>query len=308
MSKVFIVDDNGIIVEELIAYASYRSGKGITVKPATPEQERRIREVSENGKRLLELEKELKALESGDGTQVSEVLRLKRESMAAEIQNKQMFNNAVEKIRQLQEQAAEMQIAVIETNTSEGKETVEAEMDELTGNGLSAISKELDQLDRTFLSDDPEHIRKVLKILADIEKRMNALPEMARLTFLRLNVRMELAEQVRGRTGEAGWRVSVLQEGDVDVPTVLCAENAAGEKAAVIFQLDGQVRIETPGFAAETREALQQLVLNTLRDSGMTHAKGLCTDHAPTAAPDSKQPKRMPSEDTSEGKRKAVQL
>ena len=32
MSKVFIVDDNGIIVEELIAYASYRSDKGITVK------------------------------------------------------------------------------------------------------------------------------------------------------------------------------------------------------------------------------------------------------------------------------------
>lgn len=304
MSKVFIVDDNGIIVEELIAYASYRSDKGITVKPATPEQERRIRAVSENGKRLLELEEELKALEGGGDAQVSEALRLKRESMTAEMQNKQMFNNAVEKIRQLQEQATEMQIAVIETDTSEGKETVEAEMDELTSNGLSAISKELDQLDRTFLSDDPEHIRKILSLLADIERRMNALPEMARLTFLRLNVRMELAEQIRGRIGEAGWRVSVLQEGDVDVPTVLCAENAAGEKAAVIFQLDGQVRIETPGFAAETREALQQLVLNTLRDSGMTHAKGRCTDHAPTAAPDSRQLKRTHSED----ERRAVQL
>lgn len=304
MSKVFIVDDNGIIVDELIAYASYRSDKGITVKPATPEQERRIRAVSENGKRLLELEEELKALEGGGDAQVSEALRLKRESMTAEMQNKQMFNNAVEKIRQLQEQAAEMQIAVIETDTSEGKETVEAEMDELTSNGLSAISKELDQLDRTFLSDDPEHIRKILSLLADIERRMNALPEMARLTFLRLNVRMELAEQIRGRIGEAGWRVSVLQEGDVDVPTVLCAENAAGEKAAVIFQLDGQVRIETPGFAAETREALQQLVLNTLRDSGMTHAKGRCTDHAPTAASDSRQLKRTHSED----ERRAVQL
>ena len=304
MSKVFIVDDNGIIVEELIAYASYRSDKGITVKPATPEQERRIRAVSENGKRLLELEEELKALEGGNGAQVSEALRLKRDSMTAEMQTKQMFNNAVEKIRQLQEQAAEMQIAVIETNTSEGKETIEAEMDELTSNGLSAISRELDQLDRTFLSDDPEHIRKILRLLTDIEQRMNALPEMARLTFLRLNVRMELAEQVRGRIGEAGWRVSVPQEGDVDVPTILCVENAAGEKAAVIFQLDGQVRIETPGFAAETREALQQLVLNTLRDSGMTHAKGRCTDHAPTAAPDSRQLKRTHSED--EGR--AVQL
>lgn len=303
MSKVFIVDDNGIIVEERYAYASYRSDKGITVKPATPEQERRIRAVSENGKRLLELEKELKALEGGDSAQVSEALRLKCESMTVEMQTKQLFNNAVEKMRQLQELAAEMQIAVIETNTSEGKETVEAEMDELTGNGLSAISKELDQLDQTFMSDDPEHIRKILKLLADIEQRMNALPEMARLTFLRLNVRMELAEQVCGRIEKVGWRVSAPQEGDVDVPTILCAENVAGEKAAVIFQLDGQVRIETPGFAAETREALQQLVLNALRDSGMTHAKGLCTDHAPTAAPDIKQVKRIHDED----ERKAVQ-
>lgn len=303
MSKVYIVDDNGIIVEERIAYASYRSDKGITVKPATPEQERRIRAVSENGKRLLELEKELKALENGGSARLSESLRLQRESMAAEMQNKQMFNNAVEKLRQLQEQAAQMQIAVIEVNTGVGKETIEVEMDGLTGNGLSAISKELDQLDQTFISDDPEHVRKILKLLADLEQRMNALPEMARLTFLRLNVRMELVEQVCGRLGNAGWRVGAPQEGDVDVPTILCAENVAGEKAAVIFQLDGQVRIETPGFAAGTREALQQLVLNALRDSGMTHAKGLCTDHAPPAAPDIKQGKRMHSEE----ERKAVQ-
>lgn len=305
MSKVFIVDDNGIIVEELIAYASYRSDKGITVKPATPEQERRIRAISENGKRLLELEKELKALGESGSAGMSEALRLKRESMAAEMQTKQSFNHVVEKIRQLQGQAAEMQIAVIETNTSQGKETIEAEMDELTGNGLSTISKELDQLNSTFLSDDPEHIRKILKTLADIERRMNALPEMARLTFLRLNVRMELAEQVHIRLEEADWRVSAQQEGDVDVPTILCAENVKGEKAAVIFQLDGQVRIETPGFAADTREALQQLVLNTLRDSGMTHAKGVCTDHhVPAAAPDVKKVKRAHRED----ERKVVQL
>lgn len=305
MSKVFIVDDNGIIVEELIAYASYRSDKGITVKPATPEQERRIRAISENGKRLLELEKELKALGESGSAGMSEALRLKRESMAAEMQTKQNFNHVVEKIRQLQGQAAEMQIAVIETNTSQGKETIEAEMDELTGNGLSTISKELDQLNNTFLNDDPEHIRKILKTLADIERRMNALPEMARLTFLRLNVRMELAEQVHIRLEEAGWRVSARQEGDVDVPTILCAENVNGEKAAVIFQLDGQVRIETPGFAADTREVLQQLILNTLRDSGMTHAKGVCTDHhVPAAAPDVKKVKRAHSED----ERKVVQL
>lgn len=299
MSKVFIVDDNGIIVEERIAYASYRSDKGITVKPATPEQERRIRAVSENAKRLLELEKELKALGDGDGTQVSKALILKCKSMTAEMQSKQIFNNAVEKMRQLQEQAAEMQIAVIETNTSEGKETVEAEMDELTGNGLSAISKELDQLDQTFMSDDPEHVRKILKLLADIEQRMNALPEMARLTFLRLNVRMELAEQVRSWIEKAGWRVSEPQEGDVHVPTILCAENVTGEKAAVIFQLDGQVRIETPGFTTGTRKELQQLVLDALRESGMRYAKGLCTDDPEQPIPDPPTPdpgNRMHSE------------
>jgi len=313
MSKVFIVDDNGVIIEELIAYASYRSDKGIVVKPATPEEEKRIRAISENAKRIRELEKSLKEIDqqlnsaqqkAAQQKLAHEALILQREGMAAEMQAKQRFNDAAEKIRQLQEQAVEMQIAVIETNTNEGKETNEVKMDELTDNGLSAISKELDQLSSTFKSDDPEHVRDIMKILADIERRMNALPEMARLAFLRLNVRMELEEQVRSRLAKASWQVSMRQEGDVGVPAILGVENVIGEKAAIIFELGGQVRIETPGFAAETRQVLQQLVLNILRDSGMTHAEGRCTDHSSAAASDVKQVKRAYGED----ERKDMQL
>ena len=61
MSTVYIIKD-GIIIDSVIAYSSYRDSRGDTYKPQTAEEERELLQFSENNKRITELNQELDEL------------------------------------------------------------------------------------------------------------------------------------------------------------------------------------------------------------------------------------------------------
>ncbi len=62
MSTVYIIKD-GIIVDSLIATATYRDERGMTVKPATYQEEQELIRMSENNVKIKELKEDIRSLE-----------------------------------------------------------------------------------------------------------------------------------------------------------------------------------------------------------------------------------------------------
>lgn len=284
MSTVFIIQpDTGEIVEELIATANYRSPQGITVKPQTWAEEQRLRNISANAIRIKEMKEEIARLdqemEQGQTVQhlaVLEEMRQRRRKMAGEVQRKENFSQAVHAIHRLQQRMQELATIVIDLPTSEGTEAVQCDMDTYTGQAFSRLSERLEKLNKAFQSDDPAYVKHTMQNLVEIEQELEALPRLAQQTYLRMVIRLELAQSVVEQLSEAGWNVAIQAEGDVSTPTRIAITNAIGDTAAVTFACDDQIHLETPGWEESARSALQQLVLGTLQNSGATKATGKC--------------------------------
>lgn len=293
MSLVLVINPNtGEIMEELIATADYRSSKGVTVKPKTHAEELRLRKIDADAKRIRELKERLEKLDNdisgmNSSDRLEELLKARemRKSMAVEIQEKENFSQAVKTIHRLQARAMQLeQITVfvpVEGQTAE----VDLTVDDYTDRSLSRLSDRLDKLSTAFQSSEPEHVRKTMQQLVEMETTLEALPAAARKAFLQLTIRQELAQSIINTLSESGWSVCLEEEGNASVATQITAENAIGNKAAVIFACDGQIYLETPGFTESTRSALQQLVLGTLQKSGAKNATGCCLDSQPPEDP-----------------------
>lgn len=293
MSLVLVINPNtGEIMEELIATADYRSSKGVTIKPKTHAEELRLRKIDEDAKRVQALKEQLKkldedisAMNSADRLEELLKVREKRKAIATEIQDKENFSQAVKTIHRLQARAA--QLEQISISVPVGGQTAEVDLmvDDYTDRTLSRLSDRLDKLSAAFQSSEPEHVRKTMQQLVEMEAALEALPASARKAFLQLTIRQELAQSVINSLSESGWSVSLEEEGNASVATRITAENAIGNKAAVIFACDGQIYLETPGFTESARNVLQQLVLGTLQNSGAKNATGCCLDSQPPEDP-----------------------
>ncbi|MBB5265622.1 hypothetical protein HNP82_002769 [Catenibacillus scindens] len=289
MSTVFIIrPDTGEIVEELIATADYRSPRGLTVKPRTWMEEQRLRAISDNAVRIREMQAEIARLDQemeyakmADRLSEMEEIRQRRRRMAGEVQRKENFSQAVNKLHRLQERMGELENIEIDLPTSIGTETVLCNLDEYTQHSFSGLADQLEKLNTDFQNDDPESVRYTMQRLVELEQALEELPGQAKKNYMRTMVRLELAQCVIERLGEAGWKSTVLARGDGDTPTRITVENPVGDRASVTFSCDDQIYLETPGFSESARSALQQLVLGTLQDSGAVRATGTCISDDP---------------------------
>lgn len=286
MSVVLVINPNtGEIMDELIATADYRSSKGVTVKPKTAAEEQRLRKISEDAKRIRLLKEQLAEMDRELAGAPSESALQSRQSAAADIQNMENFAQAVHTIHRLQTRAAELE--QITVSVPDGDETAELELDldEYTDHAHSALTDRLDKLSEAFQSSDPQHVRKTMQQLVEIEEALEALPAKARNACLQLIMRQELAQAVIYSLADSGWSVTLETEGSASDATRITADNAIGDRAAVIFTCDGRIYLETPGFTESARSSLQQLVLGTLHRSGAKNATGQCLDSRPPMDP-----------------------
>ena len=292
MSTVFVIDPNtGEILEELIAHASYRSPKGVTVKPASWEEQQRIRAISEKAVKLREMREELEQLDRElgryqecAGLMELEKIRRRRKAMAAELQQEENYAQTVRSVGRLRERMAELERVVLSVPSSGGAEDVEIGVDEYTGGAFSRLAARLDELSGALRSTEPALVERTSRGLVSLEEELETLPLRARKAFFHTQMRLELAQDAMDRLAQAGWTVSLETEGGADAPICCSMENAIGDRASAAFFADGQIRLETPGLTEDVRAALQQLVLGALRSSGAP-ATGRCMDH-PAPAPE----------------------
>lgn len=286
MSTVFIIDPNtGVIEEELIAHASYRSPKGVTVKPASWEEEQRIRSISEKAIKIRKMREELERLdrEFGQDREIADLmelenLRRRRKAIAAEIQQEENYAQTVLTVQRLRERMAQLERIVLSVSTSGGEEEVEINVNEYTSGAFSKLVTHLDSLSDSLRNTKPADVESTYRSLVRLEEELEALPLRARKEFLRMQVRLELAQSAMDRLTQAGWTVELESKADTDLPIRFTMRNAVGDRAAATFFCDGQIRLETPGLTESSRAALQQLVLGALHTSGAATATGRCMD------------------------------
>lgn len=275
------------IVEKLHAYPSYRSSKGVTLAPKNAKEEAQLERIEENGRQIDKLNKEIEELDEQIALQSmmeADRLREKRRKLAEIIQQKENYNHAVTKIYELRTKMADMETLTLRVAVSGGYEECEISMNEYTGGGLSRLGKRLDDLSKTFLSDEPEFVKNIMQRQVRMEEELAELLEQARGNFLRHLTRMELADGVVQALDKAGWNIRVEDTGSLDRAvrvTVMTAEGACGE---LLFQPDEQIRLNTPGFSEAERDLLQRKILSALKASGASDVEHKCLDKQNTAS------------------------
>ncbi|MBQ2957455.1 MAG: hypothetical protein IJE08_13455 [Clostridia bacterium] len=290
MSVIIVVTADGRIVEEMIGYASYRSPKGMTIKPQTDAEMQRWRQISANAYKIQELKQamaqldaELQKKELADDLAALEDKRNQRIKIAGEIQRKENFNQAAQTMQRLKERAAELKEILVSLPGMEEESPVD--VDEYTKGGLSKISAALGMLSDSFLSDEPEHVKHVMQQLVKMEEELEKLPDAAKDAFVRHMVRLELSDNVIDKLTAAGWNVQVKAKGDAYASTMLSADNADGDHAELVVNHNCEIWMDTPLFSESARNDLKSLVLDTLEESGFTSVKAKCMSDEPPQAP-----------------------
>ena len=191
------------------------------------------------------------------------------------------------RIESLRQEVHELENMELEIETTEGKESLAAEIDQHTNGALTAISKELDAISSRISTGDPTSVYGDSQLLEKIEKKLSTLPELSKLVFAQRVCREEKMQRIAQRLEDNGWETLELQRGESFWDECsLFIRGSRGETAAIRFRLEGKVEIISHfrEDAYKTREHLQQLVLETIREGG-EKAKGTCLDDLPAEQP-----------------------
>lgn len=337
MSTAFIVDKDGIIIEEVVVLFTHWTPKGKMIKPSSPEEEQMLRAYSEHQQKLKALREEMIALESviKQEQERSDISSQKVEETFAQIQAQEhemyipgelvalmeqwqrssaglsgeaylseaasvrrkglgllekLQHNKLEhmtaqsaaaaKINAMCQQLKEMEILEIQMETSEGMESVDADIDRNTKGGLTELFKALDVIGARIFDESPAKVEADLRELEALEKRLIALPEESNHVFAQRLTRENEMQRIAQRLEDNGWELLELQRGEtIHDDCSLFIQGADGQKAFLRFQLDGRIEIIShfQEDAYKTREKLQQLVLETVKETG-EKAKGKCMD------------------------------
>lgn len=337
MSTAFIVDKDGIIIEEVVVLFTHWTPKGKMIKPSSPEEEQMLRAYSEHQQKLKSLREEMIALESVIKLEQerSDISSQKVEETFAQIQAQEhetyipgelvalmeqwqrssaglsgeaylseaasvrrkglgllekLHHNKLEhmtaqsaaaaKINAMCQQLKEMEILEIQMETSEGMESVDADIDRNTKGGLTELFKALDVIGARIFDESPAKVEADLRELEALEKRLIALPEESKHVFAQRLTRENEMQRIAQRLEDNGWELLELQRGEtIHDDCSLFIQGADGQKAFLRFQLDGRIEIIShfQEDAYKTREKLQQLVLETVKETG-EKAKGKCMD------------------------------
>ena len=191
---------------------------------------------------------------------------------------------AMARIESLRQEVYELENLELEIETTEGRESLAAEIDQYTNGALTAISKELDAISGRIGTGDPTSVNKDTQLLETIEKKLSTLPELSKRVFAQQVCREEEMERIAQQLEDNGWEILELQRGESFWDECsLFIQGSQGEMAAIRFCLDGKVEIISH-FREDiykTREHLQRLVLESIQESG-EKAKGTCLDDLPT--------------------------
>lgn len=173
-----------------------------------------------------------------------------------------------------------------QAETEDGPESWEAEVDLRTKGALTAMEKELNEISDRIATADPAGVQEDNALLEAMEEKLMDLPALAKQVYARQVVREEEMERIAQRLEDSGWELLELLRGEsIHDECSLFIQSGRGEKASIRFSLEGTVEIvsQFQENSFRTRERLQQLVLETIRDGG-EKAKGTCMDHQPPAA------------------------
>lgn len=336
MSTVYIIKD-GVIVDKTIAHASYRSSKGVTVKPRTAEEELELIRLSENNKRIKVLREEVAALKqaqvpadcarrleeffaenargapqkweelestwnearsalSGEARELeaARILRqareLRRELLQAELENRSRVSDALEKVAVLRRDADKLTSLLFSVRTSEGPETMDAQVDGRTAGLLKQIQQRIEAIGAGLLKEDAEVPEDLQTELDTLASALQELPEKARSVFTAELWRQEQAQNVCDRLAGSGWQIrQKFTDGGFFDDVSFTVESAAGDRALISFTIGGEVRIDSqfsgPGGVSR-RDTLQKAVLQALIDGGARSPKSICMDEAPEPEPE----------------------
>lgn len=187
------------------------------------------------------------------------------------------------RVASLREELWEQSNLEIQIETDAGVESWAAEIDQRTKGALTRMKQELDAISARISTDDPAQVLADNQLLEAMEERLGALPDEAKKVFAQQISREEEMERIAQRLEDNGWELLELKRGEsLHDDCSLFIQGAGQKKAAIRFQLDGNMEIIShfQEDAFRTREGLQQLVLETIRESG-EKAKGTCTDDLP---------------------------
>lgn len=269
------------IVEKLHAFPSYRSSKGITLAPKNEQEEAQLKRIEENGRLIDKLNAEIKELDRRialESMLEAEAQHKKRRTMAEQIQRKENYAHAVMKIHALRTKITDVETITLTMTNAKEPEELQISTDEYTGGRLSMLNRRLDELSKSFLSDEPEFVKHTMQTLVRMEEELAVLLDQARNAFLQYLVRMELADGVVQALYEAGWNTRVEDVGSRDRQTQVSLLAAGGARAELLFQPDGQIRLNTPGFSEGERKLLQEQIRIALKACGAGDVEHQCLD------------------------------
>ena len=340
MSKAYVIDKDGIIIEEVYVICAHHTPKGKMIKPKSDAEDRMLVEFSNLQKKIKALTEEMKQLEvqmikeaevndaytqkveelfeklqgqehecyipgqlvalmeqwqqnsaalSGEAY-AAEAARIRRKGLGLMevLQQKKLEHLTgraalMARVASLQEEIWEQSNLEIQIETDAGMESWEAEIDQRTKGALTGMKQELDAISARISTADPAQVLADDRLLEAMEERLSTLPDAARRIFAQQVSREEEMERIAQRLEKNGWELLELQRGEsLHDDCSLFIQGAGQKKAAIRFQLDGKVEIIShfQEDAFRSRERLQQLVLETIRENG-EKAKGTCMDGQP---------------------------
>lgn len=209
---------------------------------------------------------------------LEECASLKRKVLEAKLHWAADYNRALEKLKTLRANAGQLEELMFYVETTEGTEALDAEVDARTKGALTGICRELEEISGSLAGgNEPDNLEELLKRLEEIDGRLTKLPESAEEVFTAQLWREEQARNVAERLENAGWLIKeVSSDGGIFDDIYLLTENIQGNKAAVIFTIDGETRIESFFGENETLHGLQKTVLDALINGGAKKATGHC--------------------------------
>lgn len=337
MSKAYIIDKDGIIIDEVYVMTTHKTSKGKMIKPKSAAEDRMLVEYSNLQKKIKALLEEMKQVEAEKEQEstISDSYTRKVEEIFTQLQAQEheqfvpgqllalmeqwsessgklsgqaylaesgrVRRKGIALLETLQEKkleyltaqaAAAAQIATLREELQElsrqemciGEEGVGdglyADMDQYVGGTITELEEKLDDISIRIFRDDPPRLQQDLQELEALSQRLDQLPEDARRAFACQISRETEMQRIAERLESSGWELLELQRGEsIYDDCCLFIQGSGVRKAAIRFQFDGRVEIIShfQEDAYGTRNMLQQLVLETIQESG-EKAKGKCMD------------------------------
>lgn len=274
MSTVCIIEKDGVIVEERYAYASYRDpkGRGETVKPATEEELKALRERSERAKQIRELKKKLE--EDGpsgkDGAAQRERERLIAKLMQEEKEQEKDTAVLLPLLLERRQKLYQMKLAV----NAEGTDAITGEeLDQLTWGSLSEIEKRLQEIDAADSATAAE-------TLTEIDEELCLLEETSVRNMLQQRERFFTLNLIWRTLSGAGWQVRIMKKGSFGEQIILETSKGADNKALIVMESEErpEITLMTETCRPQARKDLEQMILGAIQDNGSPFAKSRCTN------------------------------